>query len=92
MSSTVTAIKCNRRFIHPFIAFQDIACALRAHAICRYPERFESEHDTFCKADCRTSRSCKPNAAAMKRECLTYRRVHCRSDPPTPPPRLHLLL
>ena len=54
---------------------KDIACSLRAHSICRAPERWESEHDTFCQADCHTSRSCKPNAMAMKRECATYKHV-----------------
>ena len=64
---------------------KDIACALRAHSICRTPQRFEAEHRTFCQADCQTMRSCKPSAMSLRRECADYSGVDWDAELPDVP-------
>lgn len=64
---------------------KDIACSLRAHSICQHPDRWAADHATFCQADCQTARSCKGSAAAVRRECLAYRRVDWDGELPDVP-------
>jgi hypothetical protein len=64
---------------------KDIACALKAFSICRQPERLEAEYQTFCHADCRTSRTCKGSPVAARRDCRAYRDVDWDAELPDVP-------